>query len=95
MAYTIRKTIDELMQACDTIHDNWCIGCPIEEYCLRDVSVEEIWNSVSESRLQDFIDVADKLNNFEDVPTEEDEYINANYLKWKEDYYEDKYGREE
>ena len=93
MEYRLRRTIDELMQACDTIHDELCIGCPIEEVCLRDASVEELWNFVSENTLTEFIELADKYNNPEEEITEEDRYISANEDKWKEEYYERKYGK--
>lgn len=69
---TIRASLDELVAACDTIHEEFCINCPIEGDCLREVTLERLWNEVSEARLQEFIDLADRYNYPEEEMTEED-----------------------
>lgn len=71
-ATDIRKDIDELMQACDTIEDfvGGCINCPLKYNCLREESTEDFWASVSESRIQDFLEYADEL--YEPEITDED-----------------------
>ena len=91
-ATDIRKSIDELMQACDNITEcEECTMCPLYDDCLKDSSVEDLWNTVSERTIARFLCYADKVVNWmDDELTEEDKYINANYLKWKEEYYESK-----
>ena len=63
-AKDIRKSIDELMQACDSITDwvDGCSNCPLLSICLQEQTVEEFWSSVSESRIDDFLDYADEVN---------------------------------
>lgn len=93
-ANTIRKDIDELMLLCDKIgEEQECDDCPLLYNCLKEDTIEDIWSEVSEKRIKDFIEYADNIDKDEDEITEEDEYINANYLHWKEEYYEDKYGK--
>lgn len=61
---TVRASIDELMQACDKIEAEHygCEVCPLNgAECLQYACVEDIWNTVSERRLQKFLDVADNI----------------------------------
>ena len=96
-ATDIRKSIDELMMACDSICDQMeCAMCPLYDYCLKDSSVEELWDSVSERTISRFLCYADKVVNWlDEEQSEEDKYISANEDKWKEEYYERKYGKHE
>lgn len=59
-----RQVIDELMQACDKIHEEYeaCDGCPIFFNCLLENTVEQLWDEVSAGRIQDFLDYADDLD---------------------------------
>ena len=93
-AKVIRKSIDELMQACDNISEREeCTMCPLYDDCLKHTTIEDMWDWVSERMIARFLCYADKVVNWMDEePTEEDKYIDANYLKWKEEYFEDKYG---
>lgn len=59
----IRKSIDELMQACDAIEGrNACTECPLEYNCLREDSTEDLWSKVSAQRIDDFIDFGDNID---------------------------------
>lgn len=59
----IRKSIDELMQACDEIEErNYCDECPLEYNCLREDSTEELWSKVSARRIDEFLDFADNID---------------------------------
>lgn len=59
-----RRVIDELMEACDKIHDEYdkCSDCPMAGNCLLYDSIEDIWNEVSSSTIDEFIDFADALD---------------------------------
>ena len=73
---TVRASIDELMQACDKIEAEWCgcEVCPLNGVeCLQYACLEDIWNTVSERRIQNFLDVADNIDDY----TQE-------YREWKE-----------
>ena len=63
-ATDIRKDIDELMQACDKIEPyvGGCTNCPLLYNCLREESTEDFWSNVSESRIEDFLQFADEID---------------------------------
>lgn len=59
---TVRASLDELLQACDKLEAEWygCVVCPLNgSECLQYACLEDLWNTVSAKRLQDFLDVAD------------------------------------
>lgn len=57
-----RRLVDEFMQLCDYIEEiEECEDCPMNLYCFKDTSVEEIWSDVSVSRLADFMEYADEM----------------------------------
>lgn len=59
---TVRASLDELLQACDKLEAEWygCEVCPLNgSECLQYACLEDLWNTVSAKRLQDFLDVAD------------------------------------
>lgn len=63
----IRKELDYLMQMCDEVSfKDLCEECPMESYCLKDTSVEELWSDVSAMRIADFLYYADTCQTEED-----------------------------
>lgn len=61
-AEKFREEIDEFMRACDVIEEyEECRDCPLRYYCLKDESVDTIWNEVSITRLEEFLEYSDDV----------------------------------
>ena len=83
----------DMTVACNEISEaNLCSECPMNNYCLMETNFIYIAAEVSAEKFDAFLEMGDNPTS---RVSAEDEYINANYMRWKEEYYEDKYGREE
>ena len=59
----VRASLDEMMEACDTIDGKSCCDrCPLFRNCVKEETYEDIWNNVSESRIDRFLELADNLD---------------------------------
>lgn len=70
----VRASLDEMMMACDVIEEhNCCTECPLEFNCVKTETYEDIWNKVSERRIDEFLYYADHIHEILEAEAEEEQ----------------------